>query len=143
MRCDEIMKRHVHRAAPTDSLRAVAQMMREEDIGFVPVCDEEGRVIGVVTDRDIVVRACADDRSMSATRAAVVMSPDLITCRPSHGVGHAEALMRDNRKSRILVTEPNGELVGVISLSDLAQYETPKHTADTLAAISSRKYDRG
>lgn len=135
------MKRHIHRARPTDSLRAVAQKMREEDIGFLPVCDEEDRVMGVVTDRDIVVRACADDRSMSATRVETILSPDIIACRPTHGVGHAEALMRKHRKSRIVVTDADGKLVGVISLSDIAQYEP--RAGETLAAVASRKYVGG
>lgn len=140
MRCEQVMKRHVHRASPTDTLRAVAQKMREHDIGFVPVCDAEDRVLGVVTDRDIVLRACADDQPLSETRVDAVMSPDVVTCRPAQGIRHAEQLMRDNHKSRIVVTDADGKLAGVISLSDLAQYETPAHTAETLAGIASRKY---
>ena len=143
MRCEQIMKRHVHRARPTDSLRAAAQKMREYNVGFLPVCDEHDHVVGVVSDRDIVVRACADDKTMSATRVEAVMSPDVIACRPTHGIRHAETLMIENRKSRVVVTDADGVLLGVISLSDLVQYETPAHTADTLAAISERKYERG
>lgn len=143
MRCEQVMKRHLHRVRPTDSLRVAAQKMREHDIGFLPVCDEQDHVIGVVTDRDIVVRACADDHAMSETRVEAIMSPDVIACRPTHGIRHAEALMSKNRKARIVITDADDTLVGVISMSDLAQYETPAHTAETLAGISSRKYERG
>jgi CBS domain-containing protein len=143
MRCEQVMKRLVHRARSTDSLRAAAQKMREHDVGFLPVCDEEDHVIGVVTDRDIVVRACADDKAMTATRVEAVMSPDVIACRPTHGLRHAEALMIENRKSRMVITDADGKLLGVISMSDLAQYETPAHMAETLAGISARKYVRG
>jgi len=143
MRCEQVMKRHVHRASPADSLRAVAQKMREQDIGFLPVCDENDRVVGVVTDRDLVLRACADDRSMSATRVEAIMSPDVMACRPGQGIRHAEQLMREHKKSRIVVTDEEGRLVGVISLSDLAQYETPAHMAETFASIAERKYERG
>lgn len=142
MRCEEIMKRHVHRLRPADTLRTAAQKMREHGVGFLPVCDEGGRVVGVVTDRDLVLRACADERPMT-TSVEAVMSTDVVSCRPSHGVRHAEALMREHRKSRIVVVGDHGALEGILSLSDVAQYETRAHTADTLAAISERKYERG
>jgi len=137
------MKRFIHRVKPSDNVQLAAQKMREHDIGFLPVCDEADRVVGVLTDRDIVLRACADDKSMSATLVESVMSPDVIACRPAHGIRHAEALMRDNRKSRIVVTDADRVLLGVISFSDIAQYETSGRIAETLTGISSRKYDRG
>jgi CBS domain-containing protein len=141
MRCEELMKRHVERVSPSDSLRTAAQKMREHNIGFLPVCDSAGRVLGVLTDRDIVVRACAVGRDIERTPVEVVMSPDVISCRPTQTVRHAEELMMTTRRSRIVVTDPGGTLLGVISLSDIAQYETPSRTADTLQGITSRKYD--
>src|SRR5436190_24221500 len=124
MRCDQVMKRLVHFVSPADSLRAAAQMMRDKDVGFLVVCDHEDAVIGVITDRDIVLRAAADDRAMSATRVETAMSPDVITVRPAQDVADAEALMRDQHKSRMVVTDDDGTLRGVLSLSDIAQYET-------------------
>jgi len=135
------MRRHVERLRPSDTLVAAAQKMREHDVGFLPVCDDDGRVVGVLTDRDLVVRACANGAKLDEVRVDAIMSTDLVSCRPSHGVGHVEALMVKFRKLRVLVTDEFGRLLGVISLSDVAQYEAPARTASTLYGITARKYD--
>jgi CBS domain-containing protein len=141
MRCEEVMKRHVERLHPDDTLLAAAQKMREHDVGFLPVCEEDGRVVGVITDRDIVVRACANDVRMTEVRVGAIMTTDVVSCRASHGIRHVEALMIKYRKLRVVVTDPFGVLLGVISLSDVAQYEAPSHTATTLYGVTARKYD--
>jgi CBS domain-containing protein len=135
------MKRHVEHIRPGDSLRVAAQKMREENIGFLPVCDASERVVGVLTDRDIVVRACAIGRSVDDTLVETVMSLEIISCRPTQNIHHVEELMRSSRVARVVVTDPHGILLGIISLSDIAQYETAGRTADTLQGITSRKYD--
>lgn len=134
------MKRHVERVRPSDSLRVAAQKMREHNLGFLPVCDASDRVLGVLTDRDIVVRACALGRSLDET-AQAIMSPDVIACRPSDSLHHAEELMISMRVARVVITDPHGILVGLVSLSDVAQYESAHRTAETLQRITSRKYD--
>ncbi len=115
--------------------------MREHSVGFLPVCDAEHRVVGVLTDRDIVVRACAANRALDATRVEAVMTKEVVSCRPSHGIRHAEALMIEHRKQRIVVIDEDHRLVGVISLSDVVQYEKPAQSARALAGVASRKYD--
>jgi CBS domain-containing protein len=104
------------------------------------VCDARGRVVGVVTDRDLAVRVCAQGGMAEETLVGSVMTPDVVACRPGHPVGHAERLMSRHHVSRVFVTRRDGVLVGVLSLSDVAQFERPARVARTLAAIAERKY---
>ena len=140
MRCDQVMKRSVHSVRAEDTVLHAVRVMLEEEIGFLPVCGDREKVIGVLTDRDIVLRACAACRDPATSSVREVMTPQVIACRPGHALGHAEALMRKYRKSRIVITDATGRLLGVLSLSDIVQYETPTRTARALYAIASRKY---
>jgi CBS domain-containing protein len=140
MRCREVMNHVVVRVAPGDTVRQAARRMLEADVGFLPVCDDSGRVVGVLTDRDLAVRVCAEKGRSCDEPVADVMTREVISCRPGHPLGHAEALMCKGRKSRIVVTDKNGRLVGVISLSDIVQYDKPRRVARTLYDIASRKF---
>ncbi|WP_034263069.1 CBS domain-containing protein [Actinospica robiniae] len=95
----------------------VARLMREREIGDVLVTDE-GRLYGVLTDRDIVVRAVAEERSDTAT-AMEICSGDVVSCRVADEVDRALALMREHAVRRLPVVE-DGRPVGVVSLGDLA-----------------------
>jgi CBS domain-containing protein len=140
MLCREIMHRHISTARESDEVRSVAGTMRDENIGFVPVLDEGGVVVGVVTDRDIVVRACVGIADPRRVLVGSMMSRAVISCRPTDGVETAERRMREHRISRLLVIDDDGALAGVISLSDIAQYDSPGRVGRTLQAIAERKY---
>jgi CBS domain-containing protein len=140
MRCEEIMKRGVRTVRESDLALAAAVAMRDDDIGFLPVCDPDGKAIGVVTDRDIAMRVCAADARASAMTVADVMTRSVVACRPHQAIARAESLMRRHRITRVLVTDDAGVLVGVVSLSDLAQYERSSAVGRTMRAISERKY---
>jgi CBS domain-containing protein len=115
--------------------------MREANIGIMPVCERNGRVIGVVTDRDLALRICAEDVRPSTTEIAEVMTRGAIACGPDDSVQRAEALMRKHRITRILVIDGSACLLGVISLSDLVFYEPTSRMGRTLRAIAERKYE--
>ena len=119
--------------APEATLIDAALVMRREDIGDVLVCEECDRLVGIVTDRDIVVRALAEGRDPAATRVADVCSRDLVTIEPGDSVGAAVRLMREKAIRRIPVAE-NGRVVGVLTIGDIA-VERDSHTA--LADISA------
>src|SRR6185295_2315560 len=123
MRCDEIMKRTVECVGTGDTVQAAARKMRDDNIGFLPVCEGDRKVLGTITDRDIAIRACADDRPASSTRVADVMTRTVISCRPTDDLERAQQLMSKHHKSRMLIADDGGRLVGVISLSDIAQHE--------------------
>ena len=136
MRCREIMTKNVKTAGSNSSLREVATLMREGDMGAVPVVDE-GKLIGIVTDRDIVVRGVADAME-STTPVRVAMTSELFTVRPDDFVFEAVRLMGDKQVRRIPVVGDNGELAGIISMADVAlETEDDLEIAETLEEISS------
>lgn len=114
--------------------------MRDENVGFLPVLDSDDAVVGVVTDRDIVVRAGVGAVDPRRVLVGEVMSREVIACRPTDTIEVAERKMRDRRISRVLVLDDDGAILGVISLSDIAQYDTPGRVGRTLQAIAERKY---
>ncbi len=125
MRCEEIMERDVECVSPRDTVEDAAGRMRDEDIGFLPVCDQSKKVLGALTDRDIVVRAVAEKKPAS-TMIEDVMTRDVISCRPEDDVDEARQAMAEHRTSRILCLDEGGRLQGVISLADLARSEGAK-----------------
>ena len=118
---------------PDATLMDAALVMRREDIGDVLVCKEGDQLLGIVTDRDIVVRALAEGRDPAGTRVAEVCSRDLVTIEPGDSVGGAVRLMREKAIRRIPVTE-DGRVVGVLTIGDIA-VERDSRTA--LADISA------
>ena len=119
--------------APEATLIDAALVMRREDIGDVLICEEGDRLLGIVTDRDIVVRALAEGRDPAETRVADVCSRELVTIEPGDSVGGAVRLMREKAIRRIPVTE-GGRVVGMLTIGDIA-VERDSRTA--LADISA------
>jgi CBS domain-containing protein len=106
------------------TLAEAARTMREQDIGDVVVADGEG-LTGVVTDRDIVVRAVAERCDPSTTTIGEIMTHDLLTVRPDDSVAHCATLMRDHAIRRMVVCDDSG-LVGIVSIGDLAAQIDPE-----------------
>lgn len=138
MHCEEIMKQHVKCVSPEDTVQAAARRMREENVGFLPVCDSSNKVLGAVTDRDLAIRILADARPASTT-IHDVMTREVISCRPEDDLREAEELMATHHKSRIMCVDQSGMLVGIISLSDIAQREDEGHAAQTMRRVSERE----
>lgn len=135
-RCREIMTAEVTTADAGMSLREVAAVMRDGDMGAVPVT-ADGRLIGILTDRDIVVRAVAEGDEANQT-VGDVMSKDLFTVGPDDFVFTAIRLMGDKQVRRIPVVESDGRLAGIISMADIAlEMEDQKEIAEALEEISS------
>jgi CBS domain-containing protein len=138
MRCEELMRRPVESCRATDNVHAAARAMRDANIGFLPVCDEAERVIGVVTDRDLAMRVLAAERDLATTTIGDVMSREVVSCRPQDDVRQAQRLMAQHKKSRVVVTDPRGRLLGVISLADAATVDSLL-AADTLSRVAGRE----
>ena len=139
MRCMDVMKKDLFVVGPYDTVQTAAQRMRNTNIGFLPVTDASERVIGVLTDRDIALRVAAADRSASGCLVGEVMTPDLVCCRATDDISLAESLMVEHQKSRMLVTSEEGYLQGVVSLSDIAQYEGARRTGATVRGVTARE----
>ncbi|MEW1636508.1 CBS domain-containing protein [Streptomyces sp. NPDC093801] len=132
-RVREVMTGNPVTVEKATSLAEAARVMRDADIGDVLVVDE-GRLRGILTDRDLVVRAMADDRDPGETTVQAVCSTDPVTVRPDDGVDQAIALMRRKALRRLPVVTGEGELVGVLSLGDLVVEQDP---GSALAAIAA------
>ena len=136
LRCSEIMTRNVKTAAAGSSLGDVAAIMRDGDMGAVPVVDG-GKLVGIVTDRDIVIRGVAEGAGPE-TPVSNVMTRDLFTVRPDNFVFEAIRLMGDKQVRRLPVIDSNGELKGIIAMADVAlETEDEREIAETLEEISS------
>ena len=138
MRCEEIMKKDVECVSPQDTAQAAAKRMRDENIGFLPVCDQSKKVQGTITDRDLTIRLLADGRP-ATTQVKDVMTREVVAIRPQDDLRKAEELMSKNHKSRIMCVDEGGRLVGVISLSDIAQREEAGRAAQALRNVSERE----
>jgi CBS domain-containing protein len=136
LRASEIMTKSVRTATREMSLREVAAMMREGDMGAVPVVDN-GQLIGIVTDRDIVVRAVAESKTAD-TPVGEIMTAELFTVAPDDFVFEAIRLMGDKQIRRIPVVDADGKLVGIIAMADVVlESEDEREIAETLEEISS------
>jgi CBS domain-containing protein len=158
LRCRDIMTRDVTVAARTTTLEEVARMMRDEDTGVIPVVEpgettsdsvtevqkvparsaSNGKLVGLVTDRDIVVRALADGRDAREVLAEEVMTTELHNVRPNDRVIEAIRLMGDRQVRRLPVVDREGNLRGIISMADIAlETEADREIAEALEEISS------
>jgi CBS domain-containing protein len=130
----------VYRCAPEATVGECAQLMRDQELGFVPVLDHHGSVVGVVTDRDLTVRVLAEHLPPS-TKVACVMTPGpFLTCQPEESVRSLEERMGKTKRSRALVQDRSGTLLGIISLSDIARAEpSEQRTGQLLRAVTARE----
>ncbi len=140
MRCDEIMIRNLVFVGPDDPLEKAAQLMRERGIGFVPVCEAQGRAVGAITDRDLVVRALAEGGG--ERRVGDVMTREVVCCGPGADLSEVEAVMARRQRSRLMVCDDDGRVMGIVSLADLAQHESPAQAGAALRRVTSREHDR-
>ncbi len=136
MLCSDIMTRNVTTATRAHTLKDVAAMMRDGDMGSVPVV-EDGKLVGIVTDRDIVIRSIADGTAASAS-VGEAMTTDIFSVKPDDFVFEAIRLMGDKQVRRIPVVDGDGKLAGIIAMADIAlETEDAQEVAETLEEISS------
>lgn len=133
MKIREIMTADVASAAPETTLEEIATMMRDADTGAIPVVEDEA-LIGIVTDRDIVVRCVAEGRDPVETTAEDVISDNPITIEPDADIDQAAEIMAEHKIRRLPVCE-DGRLVGMLSLGDIAVNQNLE-AGDTLESVS-------
>src|SRR3954447_12349862 len=122
MKVSQLMTKNVSVADLETTLEEIATMMRDEDAGAIPVL-EDGKVVGIVTDRDIVVRCIAEGRDPVGTTSEDVLSPDLTTIKANDDVDIAARVMAQRQVRRLPVVDESGQLLGVLSLGDIAVKE--------------------
>jgi CBS domain-containing protein len=121
MRVHELMTSSPRACSMHDSANAAAQIMWEQDCGAVPVLGDDGRVVGILTDRDVCMAAYFQGRPLSGISVASIMSTNVCTCRADDDLNHAERLMQERQVNRLPVVEDGGILVGMLSLCDVTQ----------------------
>jgi len=147
MKIERIMTREVRSIGPEESLHTAARIMWENDCGCLPVVDEDGRVLAMLTDRDVCMAAWSRNRPLAELPVRGAMSGHLITCSPGDPPAAAQRLMQEHQVRRLPVTDATGRLLGLLSLNDLAREAVHEHehrhrevseeeVARTLAAVS-------
>jgi CBS domain-containing protein len=146
MRVKELMTHPVYSCSVHDHANEAAQIMWERDCGVVPVVDGGGRVVGVLTDRDLCMAAHFQNRALTDIPVAGVMAQQVCTCGADDDVVDAERLMAERQIHRLPVVSGDGALIGILSLADVARQtrnttsrqrdEAVAHLANTVTAIS-------
>lgn len=123
MKVEQLMTKDVASCGPDESLSRAAQVMWERDCGFVPVVEtgDGARVVGVLTDRDACMAAYTRGKPLEEIRAGDVMSRHVHSCKPTQTLAAAEEKMREGQIHRLPVVDDAGQLLGVISLADIAR----------------------
>lgn len=136
MKVRDLMTPHPTCAAPDTTVEEVATLMKEENIGCVPVVDEDGQVAGMITDRDIVLRCVAAGKDPAECRADDIISPQSVTIGPDADAKEAARLMADHQIRRLAVVESD-KLVGMLSLGDVAvKQQDDRLSGDVLQEVS-------
>jgi len=136
MRVREVMTPTVEVIHPDSTLQEAAAKMKARDIGPLPVCDNR-QLVGMLTDRDITVRATAEGENPTAIRVRDIMTPEVMYCFEDQLVGEAARLMQENQVRRLVVLNRDQRLVGIVSLGDLAvEAGDEQLTGQTLEQVS-------
>jgi CBS-domain-containing membrane protein len=146
MKIRDLMTASVKSCGPRDSLNLAAQLMWEHDCGALPIVDDVGQVIGMITDRDVCMGAYTRGLPLVDIKVASCASHGIVTIREDESVDAAQALMQRHRIRRVPVVDPTGRPVGIVSMTDLARHArcaglrgvhglTPEEVVDTLAVV--------
>lgn len=139
MKCNDIMSKNLEWLTERDTIRTAAERMADAGVGFLPICDPGRRVVGVVTDRDLVVRGIAKSVVPTTTSATLVMSSPALTCLDTADLREAEELMATQRKSRLVIVDAHGHFVGVLSIVDLVEHARGSEALRTARAVLWRE----
>lgn len=135
MKVREVMSKNVASVDPNTSVEDIAKIMKDMNIGSVPVC-EGNKVVGIVTDRDIVIRDLAINKGSKSIKARDIMTVGLSTVEPDMDIHDAANLMSEKQIRRIPVVE-SGNLVGIVALGDLAvRNKLEDNAGEALSSIS-------
>jgi CBS domain-containing protein len=137
MKVRDVMHKGVVSIEPDATLAAVAAKMREHDIGCVPVCEKIGKPLGMITDRDITLRAFASGKDVAKLAAKDVMTPDLVYCQASEEAEDAMRIMESKQIRRLPVLDESNKLVGMLALGDISSAMAQGLTGEVTKAVSA------
>jgi CBS domain-containing protein len=130
----EVMTRDVRACEPNATVAEAAKIMAQEDVGPVPIV-EDGRLVGIVTDRDIVIRVVAEGRDPNATTVKEIASSNLVTVSPDEDLDEALKMLAENQVRRLPVVEGD-RLVGIVAQADIARLGKDSKTGEVVEEIS-------
>ena len=139
MKCSEVMSKNPKVCTPSASTVEAARIMKDEDVGIVPVVEDAAsrKLVGVVTDRDLCLQVIAEDRQPSKVKVEVCMTQNPVTCSPDDDLEDLMDLMEEHQVRRIPIVEKGGKLVGIVSTADVATSSTSSgDKAEVLEEIS-------
>jgi CBS domain-containing protein len=136
MKLSTIMTGGIQAVAPQASIAEAAKKMASQDIGSLPVCGRERKVLGIITDRDITVRAVARGMDPNQTRVEEIMTREVLSCPSSSEVQAACDLMETRQVRRLLVTDDDQTPVGIVSLGDIALCLRENQSGEVLRKVS-------
>jgi CBS domain-containing protein len=139
MKCENIMSTNLEWLNEHDTVLTAATRMAEAGVGFLPICDAERRLVGVITDRDLVTRGIAGKVAPATTSAALIMTSPALSCLQTTDLRDAEELMATAQKSRLVITDAQARLVGVLSLADLLEHAPTARALQTTRAVLWRE----
>ncbi|MES1157756.1 MAG: CBS domain-containing protein [Haliangium ochraceum] len=139
MDCREIMNTNLEWLTEQSTVLQAAIRMADAGVGFLPICDYEGRAIGVVTDRDLATRALAQSVGADQARVTNFMSAPVFTCLADAPIAVAEDVMVKERKQRLVCTDLDGRAVGVLSIVDLLEHAPAGDAIATARAVMQRE----
>jgi CBS domain-containing protein len=138
-KCKDVMTREPVCCQPGDTVAKAATIMRQEDVGSVPVIESAatGRLVGIVTDRDLVVKVLAGGRDVEQATVRDAMTPNPASCTEDDDVGRAVELMKDRQVRRMPIVDGTGRLTGIIAQADIAtRVDRDSQTGELVEAIS-------
>jgi CBS domain-containing protein len=145
-KCKDIMTRNPVCCLKTDSVEHAAELMKQRDIGPLPVVEDNRskKLVGIVTDRDLAIKVLADRRDPKTTKVGDVMSSNPVACSPEDDLERALNAMEDHQVRRIPVVDSNACIVGIIAQADIAtRIEQPEKTAEMVEQVSRPKTRSG
>ncbi len=137
MKVADLMKSEVKTCAQDDSLNFAAGLMWDGDCGCVPVVDSAGKLVGIITDRDICMAAYTQGESLHRMKVASAMARPVAECAPGDDLQVAEQYMREGKLRRLPVCDAEGRVIGILSLSDIAIEAERQRARDMRASIAA------
>jgi CBS domain-containing protein len=126
MKVRDIMSSPVEIISPDAMITEAAEKMKSQDVGVLPV-EKDGDIVGVITDRDIVIRAIADEMNPQKTPVSRIMSADITSCSEDTEMEEAAKIMKEKQIHRLLVLDDSGVISGLLSVSDMARKMNDEH----------------
>jgi CBS domain-containing protein len=132
----ELMTSNPRTVQPDATAADAAKLMRDEDTGIAPIAEGDGRLVGVVTDRDIAIRVVAEGKDATTTKVSDVASQNLVTIDPQQDLDEVLRLMAKHQVRRLPVVEEDGKLVGIVAQADVARHTDAARTGEVVEQIS-------